>query len=145
HCKERQIARKDPDSGAILGRSTVNKIGGTQPAGARHVLHYQAGVAGNVLPEVPRQQARIDIVSAAGGKPDDDPDELSPVKIGDGIGSRMARSERHKDENPRPSPEHLTLSGFHDWEAGRTLERVSVEWNHKRGMGIAQSRAGRPD
>ena len=57
---------------AIRFGNTVNVIGRSQRAGARHVLHDDRRIAGKVPAHVAGEQTSILVVEAAGGEADDD-------------------------------------------------------------------------
>ena len=62
-------------------------VGGLQADAARHVARHDRGLAGDVPAHVARDQARAQVVVAAGRGRDDHADRLAAVEIGD----RLAR------------------------------------------------------
>src|SRR5262249_25368723 len=56
---------EQPERGAVLGRDTIQIVGGNHAVGTRHVRYDHALVAGNVLADVTGEQPRILIVAAA--------------------------------------------------------------------------------
>jgi hypothetical protein len=69
------------DHGAVLGRDIVDMGRQHVAGGARHVADDDGGVARKVLAQVPRNQARIEIVAAAGRRTDHDGDGFALVEL----------------------------------------------------------------
>src|SRR5262249_21237307 len=104
---ERHVARERADGGAVLGREVVEIIDRAQAAGARHVLHDHARIAGNEPAEMARQEPRIGVVTAARPIADDQIDLLAPVETGDRTGVRGAHRQGRGDRHRRsPTREH---------------------------------------
>jgi hypothetical protein len=59
--------------------------GRAQAAGARHVLNHDPRLAGDVLAEVIRDHARVEIEAAAGRIAGDQRHGPALVKLGDGV------------------------------------------------------------
>ena len=80
----------DPERGAVLGR-LVEIVRGLEAAGARHVLRDQRRLSGDVLAQVARHHAAVEIVAAARGVADGDGDGLAGEellgRLGGGIGA----------------------------------------------------------
>ena len=74
-------ARRQADRGAVARGHVVEVIGHRQAGGARHVLNDHAGLAGEVLGKMPRQQARIHVVAGAGPIADQDAQRLAAVEV----------------------------------------------------------------
>ena len=82
-----------PSLGALL----EHEIGGGHAAGGRHVLHDDGRIAGNVLAEMARRGARLQVVSAADAGADNEGDLLAGIEI---LLARRPASDRP----PRPWP-----------------------------------------
>ena len=67
----------DPERRAVLGRDLVEIVRGLEAAGARHVLRDQRRLSGNVLAQMARHHAAVEIVAAARGVADGDRDGLA--------------------------------------------------------------------
>ena len=61
----REPAREHAERGAVLRRLVEDEVRRPQAAGAGHVLHDDVGIAGQVLAEMAREVARIDVVGRA--------------------------------------------------------------------------------
>src|SRR5262249_29490285 len=88
---------------AVLGGDIVQVVGGTESAGGRHVLWHDRRIARNVVAEVSRDRARINVVAAADRSRDDEADLLALVEIGDCIGAGKGREQgrQHRGESKR--------------------------------------------
>jgi hypothetical protein len=71
----------DPERGAVLGRDLVEIVRGLEAAGARHVLRDQRRLSRNVLAQVARHHAAVEIVAAARGVADGDRDGLAGEEL----------------------------------------------------------------
>ena len=78
------------DHRAVLRRGVVDVRGGDVARRARHVADDHVRVAGQVLADVPRDGAGIEIVAAAGRRGGDDSDGLAAVELRDGLLRRGA-------------------------------------------------------
>ncbi len=58
---------QDADGQPVLRGARMHMVGGGKPAGAGHVLHDHARVARDMLAEMAREIAGIEIEAAAGG------------------------------------------------------------------------------
>ena len=63
-------AGEHAERGAVLGRLVEDEVGRPQAAGAGHVLDDDVGIAGQVLAEMAREVARVDVVARTRGIPD---------------------------------------------------------------------------
>ena len=81
---------------AVLGGDAIDILRGLHRAGARHVLHHHGRIAGDVLADVTAEQARIEVVAAAGGEADQDGDGLAAIEVLRGLRAR-GRGERQGD------------------------------------------------
>ena len=88
------------NDGAVLGRDVVDMACGAQAAGARHVLHHDARLPGNVLAEIVRDHARVEIEAAAGRVAGDQRHRLALVEVRDRV--RLCR----RCKQPRRGPGH---------------------------------------
>jgi hypothetical protein len=61
----------------------IDVIGGREAASRGHVLHDDGRIACNVLAHVPRHQARLGVVAAAGARANDEADLLAGVELRD--------------------------------------------------------------
>jgi hypothetical protein len=104
------VAGEGAEDGAVLGRHIVEVIGGAQTSGAGHVLHDDAGIAGNVPAHVARQEPRIHIVAAARPIADDESDLLALVEIGDRISGRRGHESSDNEKRCAEPPQHESLS-----------------------------------
>ena len=116
------------DDGAVLRRGGVEIAHRRHAGGARHVLHDDVRIAGDVAAVVPRQHARIDVVAAAGGIADDQRHGLAVVERSwAALGMKRlpsrsaenssARRDRHSVHVPRHTSSSLVGS-----EAGSRIE-----------------------
>ena len=71
-----------PIVSAVGGRDRIHLVASPRAAGARHVLHHDHRVAGNVPIHMPRNGARIDVEAAAGCIADYKIDGLAGVEVG---------------------------------------------------------------
>ena len=78
-----------PSFGAVLNMRLVAAM-----RRRRHVLHDDRGIAGNVLAEMARGHARLQVVAAADAGADDEGDLLAGVEILLGRGWRDRRRQR---------------------------------------------------
>ena len=62
--QKHRVHRK-ADGCPVAGGAVVEEIHHRQAAGARHVLHHHARVAGNIFADVRRKDARREIIGAA--------------------------------------------------------------------------------
>src|SRR5262249_58092852 len=62
------------------------------------VLNDDAWIAGDMLADVAREHARIDVVAAAGSVADDQIDPLALVEIGNVVGARRRHGEHERTE-----------------------------------------------
>jgi len=74
---ERRRLNDDAKRGAVLRGDLVDVVRGLEAAGAGHVLRHDGRLSGNVLAEMARDQAAVEIVAAAGGVTDRDGDGLA--------------------------------------------------------------------
>src|SRR5262249_15541894 len=77
----RHAAAEGADGQAVLRRDVVEKVRELQRTRAWHVLHHDRRVAGNVLRKMPRQDAGVGVVAAAGAVADDQVDVLAAVEV----------------------------------------------------------------
>ena len=75
-CSSAAEFNHDPERGAVLGRDLVEIVGGLEAAGARHVLRDQRRLSRNVLAQVARHHAAVEIGGARGAA-DGDRDGLA--------------------------------------------------------------------
>jgi hypothetical protein len=100
--------------------AVVNVVSGLQSAGARHVLHDDAGLAGNVIGEMAREQTRILVIAAARAETDHDADGLAFVELGRGLGLDAERGERADGERDSGG------DGKADRHKGSSIEQISA-------------------
>jgi hypothetical protein len=87
-----------------LGATSATYIARLDAAAARHVDGQDCGIAGNVRPDVPAQEARVEIIGAAHAGPNDELDLFSFVEIGDRIGAgRLAGKGQNQRSRHRAS------------------------------------------
>jgi hypothetical protein len=121
---------REQDLGAILHPRPVDVVAGDHAAGARHVLHDDGRIAGNVAGEMLADGAAVEIVAAARIRPHQDRDGLALVEIGAALGraGRGAECRRQRGvsaeargcvvEHGRPpmdassSPQHFSFQRF---------------------------------
>ena len=84
------------DGGAVLGRDRADETRRPGAARARHVLRDDRRLAWNVAAHVARQCARIDVVAAAGRRPDEEIDILAGEEVGGD--SRHRCEQRGRDQ-----------------------------------------------
>ena len=75
--RERQRRMDDPDRGAVLRGLRIEIVGGEEPAGARHALHDEVRLAGEMVAHVLRQQAGIFRIAAGDAGAQQDADGLA--------------------------------------------------------------------
>ena len=78
--RERHARMDEPDGGAVLRRLRIEIVGGEEPARARHALHDEVGLAGDVVAHVRGQEPRIFGVAAGDAGADQDADLLALVE-----------------------------------------------------------------
>ena len=87
--QERRIHRGD--HGAVLRRRRVDGIGSAHAARARHVLHSDRRLPGNMVGEMARQEARVNIVAAADAVAAHDGDAFAFVEFRVGSSAAAGR------------------------------------------------------
>ncbi len=96
HLMQRHGVVDAGDGQAVLGRDVVHVVGGQHVAAARHVLHDQGRVAGDVAPHVARDHPRGEVVDPAHPGAGDDGDGLALVELG----RRFRRGRPHDPDRP---------------------------------------------
>ena len=98
--KARRIERVDEagageiaDHGAVLGRDRAEILGADHAAGAVHVLHQHARIAGDVPADVFGEQAAFDVGRPADGEVDQERQPLALVERLVGVGAADRRRE----------------------------------------------------
>ena len=98
---------EDPHHRAVLRRGQVEIAHRGQAPGARHVLHDDGRIAGNVIADIARQHARIIVVAAGRREADHDGEELALVEI---VGARLRHKRQHghqhRRKTKRPALDH---------------------------------------
>src|SRR5262249_60603968 len=61
-------------------------VRGAHAAGAIHVLHHHDWIARYVAADMPADDARVEVVAAAGAEADDKVDGAAAIEIGDALG-----------------------------------------------------------
>src|SRR5215472_1870986 len=79
----RHAAPEYAEHRAVLRGGVVNIIGGTQAAGARHVLDHDRWMARNVLAEMSSKYARAGVIPAADAVADNDGDRAAAIEAVD--------------------------------------------------------------
>src|SRR5262245_66016588 len=74
---------REQDLGAVLWSWTIEMVARDDAAGARHVLHDDGRVAGNVAGEMLADDAAIEVIAAARLRPHQDRNGLARVEFGD--------------------------------------------------------------
>ena len=82
---ERHFALRRSDCRAVLGSDVGDVIGAHDPGGAGHVLHNEAGRAGNEPAQMPGGLTGVIVVAAARARSDDHLDPLALVEALDVI------------------------------------------------------------
>src|SRR5215469_12443032 len=100
----------EPDRGAVLGGDALQIEHGPNTAGARHVLHHDVRIAGNVRGEIRREGERVGGVAAARPGAEDPVDLLALVEIGDRVRARCAWTE---DWTKRKQTGHCEIAPAH--------------------------------
>ena len=77
------------DDGAVLVGRAIEVAHGREAAGARHVLHDDVRLAGDVVADVAAERAGVEVVAAARREADDNRDRLAGVE---GVVLRGGRS-----------------------------------------------------
>ena len=90
---ERAAASHGGERGAVLRRLLVHEVGQPDRARAFHVARHDRRVAGNVLADVARDHAAVEVVGAAGREADIHADGLAFVELGDRLRVRARRQE----------------------------------------------------
>ena len=96
------VAAEQREGGAVLRRQRVEVVGRAQAAGARHVLHHDAGIAGNVAADMAREQTREAVIAAAGAVADDQVDLPAAVEIFNVVLRQRDRWRRHEQQGGDP-------------------------------------------
>ena len=105
-----------------LGALAEHEIGGGDAAGRRHVLHHDGRIAGNMLAEMARRRARLQIVSAADAGADDEGDLLAGIKILLGRGrSDGAASAPAATKATRPSGAETAIDSIEHFQRLRSF------------------------
>ena len=93
-------AREAAEGGAVLGRHRVEEVRGFQAAGARHVLHDDIGLAGNVASDVARERAGVEVIAAARRIAEYEVDVPAGVELGGALSMRRgADTQRQRPQN----------------------------------------------
>ena len=85
--------KHDGDDGAVFWRNPVQIFGSLHAARARHVLHDDVGLSGQMLADVPGDSATIDVEPAAGIGADHDGDGFALIGA---LGQSLV-AEQHTD------------------------------------------------
>ena len=85
-----RIPEREDDLRSILRRLLIDIVEGEHAASARHVLHDDGGLSGNVLLQMRRNKAHQRVCGAAGGEANDDRQRLARIKV-----LRHRRAQRH--------------------------------------------------
>ena len=88
---------------AILRRGEIEVANRGQAAGARHVLHDDGRISGNVIADVARNIARVTVVAAGRREADDDTEHLALVEV---VGARARNCRRQCDQCRRHDKLH---------------------------------------
>src|SRR5215472_16800792 len=98
---QRNVAAEDAEGRAVLRRGAVEPVGGTQAAGAGHVLYRDRRVARDEPADVARDQPRREIVAAARPVADDQVDLPSLIECRDGVLGVRRTGERAGQRDSR--------------------------------------------
>ena len=103
-----------PGLNALMKVPSVGRGGGgvfhrIEARGARHVLHDDVGIAGDVPADMARQHARVVVVAAAGREADHDAHGLALVEGCDVLRRGGRRVERARAEPQRRQQSHRFL------------------------------------
>ena len=111
-----QRVKQRIEHGAVLQRANHRAVprrdieqmrGRRVAAGARHVRYHHRGIAGDMLGHMPRQEPRVNIVAAAGGRADEHCDLLTLVKLRDCLlRARGLGRQRSEDRNACKAAPH---------------------------------------
>src|SRR5581483_7785555 len=93
--------RRAADGGAVLGGGPIKPVGHDEAAAARHVLRDHRWIAGNVRPDMGREQAAIEIVAAAWLGADIDRERAAAIEILDRIGGGRCGGEQQRNAGDR--------------------------------------------
>src|SRR2546428_14113596 len=85
-----------PDSEPIGMRAPVEVNRGNEAPVARHVLNDDGGCVGDVLPNMPRDDAGVRVETATGNEADDDAQSLA-LEEGQGMNPAAAAHGEHDD------------------------------------------------
>src|SRR5262245_1322848 len=106
---------REQDLGAVLWSRTVEMVARDDAAGARHVLHDDGRVAGNVAGEMLADGTAVEVVAPARLRPHQDRNGLARVEFGDalrgsGLGADgdLRESDRCADDHA-PQVQHTIL------------------------------------
>jgi hypothetical protein len=76
------VTQREGDGGAIPGGRVVERVGKDQPAAGRIVLDNQVRMAGDMLSDMARHEARHHIIISSDRPCDDQRDLLAAIKLG---------------------------------------------------------------
>ncbi len=91
----------DAERRSVLGRDLVEIVGGLEAAGARHVLRNEGRLSRNVLAQVARHHAAVEIVAAARGVADGDRDGLAGEELVGRLGGGLSRGQQQERNRQR--------------------------------------------
>jgi hypothetical protein len=78
---QNNLAAEIADDRAVFRSNVVDVIGCENAPGSSHIVNDNSRIAKNMFVKVAADHTRISIVTAAGGKPDNDANGLTLVKI----------------------------------------------------------------
>ena len=93
-----KIVAEHADVSAVARRLREQIVRHVDAAGAGHVLRHHVGIARNVLADMARHQARMQIVFAADAHSDQHVDGLAAIEVGRRLGLRGRRCHAREQE-----------------------------------------------
>ena len=100
------------DEGPVPRRLRIEIIRGLQMSRARHVLGHDAGIAGNMIPQMLGDDPRIGVHAPAHPRGDDQRDGLARIKVRDAIGLGEAYGRECGQSRKRQGAQHGTTPHF---------------------------------
>jgi len=103
---ERHAALDEADDQAVLGGDVEQPVGSQQAAAARHVLHQDRWLAGNMTAEMRGKGPGVEVVATADVGGDDQPNRLAAIEFLAAGGPSHGRKDHRQRHQRNQRPQH---------------------------------------